>query len=517
MAEESNVLAIPEAGMNQDNFESVLSIFFHPLLNVSRDVIFDESTFWQWNDVVEADHNQNQFTLKYLITEPEEGGAQHQEPSPPPAGAPPEPVEFTTPQRPNVRRRCECCTQTEAENLPQQVSNGVVERQNQTPYEAWYNKKPVVHHLRMFGCIAYMKVTRPHLAKLDPRGLKVVFIGYEPRRKAYRLYDPVGGEVVKHKVRLVVKGYVQKQGVDFEEVFAPVARLEFVRLLLVIAAHCSWEVHHMDVKSAFLNGELKKTVYVRQPPGFLDNDNPSKVLRLHKALYALQQAPRAWNAKLNSNLLSLKFKRCASAHGMYTHGHGKQRLILGVYVDDLIITGGNMEDLERFKKEMSNNFKMSELSVLSYYLSIKVQQNSTGISICRSAYAKKLLDTTRLADSNPTRTPMEARLQLRKAGTTTTVDSTNYRNIFGSLRYLVNTHPVLAYSVGYPQQMKEQRFSKAYTSHHPLLAPTWLYPPTVGSQQQSQEFFMALDDLFNTFSSVARFAFGSSATVSEVS
>ena len=89
------------------------------------------------------------------------------------------------------------------------------------------------------------------------------------------------------------EGYIQKQGVDFEEVFAPVARLESVRLLLAITAHCSWEVHHMDVKSAFLNGELKETVYVQQPPGFLDNDNPGKVLRLHKALYVLRQAPRA--------------------------------------------------------------------------------------------------------------------------------------------------------------------------------------------------------------------------------
>ena len=106
---------------------------------------------------------------------------------------------------------------------------------------------------------------------------------------------------MKHKARLVAKGYVQKQGVDFEEVFAPVARLESVRFLLAIAAHYSWEVHHMDVKSAFLNEELKKTVYVRQLPGFLDNDNPNKVLRLHKALYGLRQAPRAWNAKLDSS------------------------------------------------------------------------------------------------------------------------------------------------------------------------------------------------------------------------
>ena len=129
-------------------------------------------------------------------------------------------------------------------------------------------------------------------------------------------------EVVKHKTRLVVKGYVQIQGVDFEEVFAPVARLESVHFLLAIVAHYSWEVHHMDVKSAFFNGELKKIVYVRQPPGFLDNDNPNKVLRLHKALYGLRQAPQAWNAKLDSTLLSLKFKRCASEHGMYTHCHG---------------------------------------------------------------------------------------------------------------------------------------------------------------------------------------------------
>ena len=158
---------------------------------------------------------------------------------------------------------------------------------------------------------------------------------------------------MKHKARQVAKGYVQKQGVDFEEVFAPVARLESIRLLLEIAAHYSWEVHHMDVKSAFFNGELKEIIYARQPPGFLDNENHDKVLHLHKTLYRLRQAPRAWNAKLDSTLLPLKFKRCTSEQGMYTHDHGKQRLIVGVYVDDLIIIGGNVEILRRFKKEMS--------------------------------------------------------------------------------------------------------------------------------------------------------------------
>jgi len=142
------------------------------------------------------------------------------------------------------------------------------------------------------------------------RGLKWVF----------KLKQNEEGEVVKHKSRLVVKSYDQKHGVDFEEVFVLVARLESVFLLLEIAAHCSWEVHDMDVKSAFLNGELKETVYVRQPPGFMDNDNSDKVLYLHKVLYGLWQAPRAWNAKLDNTLLSLKFKCCASEHGMYSTG-----------------------------------------------------------------------------------------------------------------------------------------------------------------------------------------------------
>ena len=146
---------------------------------------------------------------------------------------------------------------------------------------------------------------------------------------------------------------------------------------------------------------------------------------------------------------------------MYMHGHGEQRLIVAVYVDDLIITKGDMEVLGRFKREMSKNFKMSNLDVLNYYLSMEVQQSTPEITICQSAYTKKLLDITRLADSNLTRTPMEARLQLRKVGTTMAVDATNYRNIVLSLRYLVNTRLDLAYFIGYVS-----RFMEASSKEH---------------------------------------------------
>ncbi|KAF0935835.1 hypothetical protein E2562_036358 [Oryza meyeriana var. granulata] len=131
------------------------------------------------------------------------------------------------------------------------------------------------------------------------------------------------GEVIRHKARLVWKGYVQQPGVDFDEVFAPVAHIESVRLLLALAAQEGWRVHHMDVKSAFLNEELLEEVYVRQPPGFAVAGQEDKVLRLDKALYGLRQAPRAWNAKLDETLVALDFKHNASEHAVYARGEAE--------------------------------------------------------------------------------------------------------------------------------------------------------------------------------------------------
>jgi hypothetical protein len=121
-----------------------------------------------------------------------------------------------------------------------------------------------------------------------PDGLKPIGVKW-----VYKLKKDANGSIVKHKARLVTKGYVQKEGVEFEEVFAPVARLDSVRLLLALAAQEGWKVHHMDVKSSFLNGELKEEVYVSQPPGFTVKGQEHKVYKLNKALYGLKQAPRA--------------------------------------------------------------------------------------------------------------------------------------------------------------------------------------------------------------------------------
>ncbi|GKA84175.1 ribonuclease H-like domain, reverse transcriptase, RNA-dependent DNA polymerase [Tanacetum coccineum] len=136
------------------------------------------------------------------------------------------------------------------------------------------------------------------------------------------------GNIIKYKARLVAKGYVQEQGIDFDEVFAPVARIETVRLILALAAYHGWQVHHLDVKSAFLHGDLKEEVYVTQPEGFVQQGNSGKVYKLTKALYGLRQAPRAWNVKLDQTLKSLDFKKCNLEQAVYTKRSKTSTLIV---------------------------------------------------------------------------------------------------------------------------------------------------------------------------------------------
>jgi hypothetical protein len=272
-----------------------------------------------------------------------------------------------------------------------------------------------------------------------PIGLKWVF----------KLKHDEQGEIVRHKARLVAKGYVQKQGVNFEDVFAPVARMESVRVLLILAAHHNWTVHHMDVKSAFLKGELAEEVYVTQPPGFIQQGEEKKVLKLHKALYGLRQAPRAWNLKLDSVLHQLGFSKCKSEHGLYTRVKNQSRLLVGVYVDDLIITGESSSEISKFKGEMKKASRMSDLGALSYYLGIEVRQGKHGIELGQCSYATKLLEKIGLNDCNSCATPMEGKLKLFKECNSPPVDPTEYRSLIGSLRYLLHTRPELTFSVSY--------------------------------------------------------------------
>lgn len=226
----------------------------------------------------------------------------------------------------------------------------------------------------------------------EPVGLKWVF----------KLKKDAQGDIIKRKARLVAKGYVQRPGVDFDEVFAPVTRLETVRLLIAVAAYEGWEIHQMDVKSAFLNGELQEEVYVTQPPGFETAGEEHKVLKLFKALYGLRQAPRAWNSKLDESLRKLQFRRCTFEHAVYLRDQADRRLIVGTYVDDLIITGECVRDIIEFKQQMKTLFDMSDLGLLSHYLGIQVDQSDGEITLTQTSYAKRILDRCGMKNCNST-------------------------------------------------------------------------------------------------------------------
>ena len=264
----------------------------------------------------------------------------------------------------------------------------------------------------------------------------------------FKLKKDAEGKVLKHKARLVAKGYVQEHGVDFDEIFAPVTRLETVRLLLALAAKSEWEVHHLDVKTAFLNGEISEDVYVAQPEGFEKEGKKNLVYKLLKALYGLRQAPRAWYAKLNSCLESLGFKRCPSEHAVYTRKEGENNLIVAVYVDDLLVTGNNVSDIDRFKEQMSQRFDMTDMGMLNYYLGIEVEQSKGCIKLKQSGYARKIIEKAGLKGCNPTKYPMDPKEQIDKDKGGKVVDITQYKIMIGGLRYLVHTRPDIAYSVG---------------------------------------------------------------------
>lgn len=286
-----------------------------------------------------------------------------------------------------------------------------------------------------------------------PKGAKAIGLKW-----VFKVKRNSDGSINKYKARLVAKGYVQRHGVDYEEVFAPVARIETVRFILAMAASNGWEVHHLDVKTAFLYGDLKEEVYVSQPEGFVLKGKESKVYKLNKALYGLKQAPRAWNEKLNKVLEQLSFGKCPKEPALYRSRGKDHVLLIAVYVDDLLVTGTSYQAIQEFKARMSDTFEMSDLGRLNYYLGIEVVQNENGITLKQERYAKKILSEAKMEDCNAIHAPMDPGLRLSKGEGEENIDETEYRRNIGCLRYLLHTRPDLSYSVGvlsrYMQQPK---------------------------------------------------------------
>ncbi|GJX62631.1 retrovirus-related pol polyprotein from transposon TNT 1-94 [Tanacetum coccineum] len=243
----------------------------------------------------------------------------------------------------------------------------------------------------------------------------------------YKVKTDEFGEVLKNKARLVAQGFRQEEGIDFEESFAPVARIEAIRIFVGNVVHRNMTIYQMDVKTAFLNGELKEEVYVSQPEGFVDQDNPSHVYKLKKALYGLKQAPRAWYDMLSSFLISQHFSKGAVDPTLFTRQAGNDLLLVQIYVDDIIFASTNTAMCNEFANQMTTKFKMSMMGQMSFFLGLQISQSPRGIFINQSKYASEIVKKYDMLTSDSVDIPMVKKSKLDEDLQGTPIDATLYR------------------------------------------------------------------------------------------
>nr|GEZ29126.1 retrovirus-related Pol polyprotein from transposon TNT 1-94 [Tanacetum cinerariifolium] len=254
-------------------------------------------------------------------------------------------------------------------------------------------------------------------------------------------------ERLDNKARLVARGYRQEEGIDFEESFAPVARLEAIRIFLAYAAHKNMVVYQMDVKTMILNGNLREEVYVSQPNGFVDQDNPNHMYKLKKALYGLKQAPCAWYDMLSSFLLSQDFSKGSVDPTLFNRRNGNDLLLVQIYVDDIIFAPSTPELCDLFAKIMCSKFKMSMMGKISFFLGLQISQSPRGIFINQLKYAHESLKKYGFESCDPMDTPMVEKSKLDEDKQGKAVDPSHYHDIFGTLLYLTASRPGLQFAI----------------------------------------------------------------------
>ncbi|GJZ30854.1 putative ribonuclease H-like domain-containing protein [Tanacetum coccineum] len=255
------------------------------------------------------------------------------------------------------------------------------------------------------------------------------------------------GIVVRNKARLVAQGHRQEEGIDYDEVFAPVARIEAIRLFLAFASYLGFMVYQMDVKSAFLYGRIDEEVYVTQPKGFVDPQHPKKVYKVVKALYGLHQAPRAWYATLSTFLLKHGYRRGTIDKTLFLKKHKRDIILVQVYVDDIIFGSTKKAWCDEFEALMKGEFEMSAMGELTFFLGLQVQQRPDGIFINQDKYVQEILKKFDLECVRTATTPYEAPKPKSKNEPDSPVNVHLYRSMIGSLMYLTASRPDIMFAV----------------------------------------------------------------------
>ncbi|MED6131213.1 hypothetical protein PIB30_117115 [Stylosanthes scabra] len=255
------------------------------------------------------------------------------------------------------------------------------------------------------------------------------------------------GSIERYKARLVAQGFSQTQGVDYKDIFSPVVKMTTFRMVVSVAAVKGWHLHQLGVNTAFLHGDLNEIVYMKPPPG-LHLPEPGLICKLDHSLYGLKQASRQWNLKLANSLIDIGYTQCKHDYNMFTKQSSTGFTVLLVYIDDLVLAGNNLAEINHVKRHLHDLYKIKDLGELKYFLGMEVSRSKRAIAICQRKYCLDLLKDYGMDNAKPASTPMEYTTPLSKNSGTPLSSNSEYRRIIGRLLYLTNTKPEICYAVG---------------------------------------------------------------------
>ena len=295
---------------------------------------------------------------------------------------------------------------------------------------------------------------RNHTWKLVelPAGRKVI-----GNKWVYKIKRDSNDQVERYRARLVVKGYAQKEGIDFNEIFSPVVRLTTIRVVLAMCAAFDLHLEQLDVKTAFLHGELEEEIYMLQPEGFEEQGKENLVCRLTKSLYGLKQAPRCWYKRFDSFIISLGYNRLSSDHCTYYKRSGDNDfIILLLYVDDMLVVGPNKDQIQELKAQLAREFDMKDLGPANKILGMQIHRDKKDrkIWLSQKNYLKKILQRFNMQECKPISTPLPMNFKLSSSMCPSSeaermeMSRVPYASAVGSLMYaMICTRPDIAQTV----------------------------------------------------------------------